>query len=246
MPDTPYTIPEGGSLGLLAYGHIGLERWREVRGTAWKDAQREAVETARTAAPGPTLSPDMLLTVVTGLPRSGTSMAMQMLVAGGLPAFTDGQREADESNPRGYYEHDRVRSLATDPDWVPDADGHAVKVVAPLAVHLPQGARYDVILMERDVDEVLRSQSAMLGRSGEASADAQVLRPAYQRFLDETLAWAERTPGVRLLRVRHAAAIESPADVAAQLADFCSAPDPLDAHAMASAVDPSLYRERTS
>ena len=175
-------------------------------------------------------------------------MAMNMLAAGGLPAFTDGLRESDASNPRGYFEHDRVRRLATDSEWVSDADGHAVKIVVPLAVHLPVGPQYLLVLMERDLDEIISSQEAMLGRSGKATpTEAAVLRPAYRRFVRATEEWADGQANVSLLRLAYSDVLQDPMSAAERMAAFAgSDAQPLDPRAMAQIVEPALYRERST
>lgn len=254
MPDADpilQNVPPDGSLGLLAYGWRGVVAWRAARGTDWLDARREAAEAAQPSAPeAPATDPALAgvrVVVVSGLPRSGTSMLMQMLTAGGLEAFADGEREADASNPRGYYEHDRVRALARDKGWVPDADGRVVKVVAPLLPHLPAGPAYRVVLLDRDLGEVLASQRRMLDRLGRPAADDAVLASAYRRHMDRARGWIERTPGAVGLDLAHADVIADPAAAAARLAGFLR-DDGLDAAldpaAMAAAVDPSLHRER--
>ena len=233
-PTVPYDIPPLGSLGLLAAGHRGLTAWREARGTAWKDAL--PTRAAAQHAVDPALA-SATLAVVSGLPRSGTSMLMQMVTAGGLPAFTDQRREADASNPRGYFEHEQVKRLMLDRSWVPDADGHVVKVVAPLLPYLPAGPTYRVVMVERDLDQVLRSQAAMLGRSV-ASGDA-ALTAAYRRYLAAALRWAESHADV--LRLDHADVVARPLDAARRLREFLG----LDAapEAVAAVVDPSLHRQ---
>src|SRR5512134_4034770 len=108
------------------------------------------------------------ITVVTGLPRAGTSLVMQMLVAGGVPILVDGARPADADNPRGYLEFAPVKRLREDASWLPRARGRAVKVVVPLVCDLPPSERYRVLLVERDVREVLASQRTMLAGRGHA------------------------------------------------------------------------------
>ncbi|MEM8557190.1 MAG: hypothetical protein AAGG50_05135 [Bacteroidota bacterium] len=269
----PYQIPPEGSLGLLALGYRGIEAWRAVRGTDWIEERRQQAEAERAAQQAeakastdeaatdsasaqtvPVSFDGLSVVVVSGLPRSGTSMLMQMLTAGGLTAFTDGAREADTSNPRGYYEHERVKALVRDKAWLPDADGHVVKIVAPLLPHLPPGPRYRVVLLERDLHQVLRSQAAMLEREGRPVADETVLRNAYARHLALAKAWAERQPSADLLVLGHADVIADPAAAAAQLAHFLKdslrsekdAPQALDVAAMAGVVDPSLHRQRSA
>jgi hypothetical protein len=262
-PGTPYAIPPAGSLGLLALGYRGLVAWRAVRGTDWIEERRaefdaakaraaeqaaeQAVAEAAAPAEAPTASEAPALdaaslVVVTGLPRSGTSMLMQMLAAGGLRAFTDEARSADESNPRGYFEHERVKALARDRAWVPEAHERAVKVVAPLLPHLPAGPAYRVVFLERDLDEVLRSQAAMLARLGHPSADPAVLRPVYARQLAAARAWMDATPRTEVLALRHRDVIADPAGAAARLNAFLGGG--LDEAAMAAVVDPSLHREK--
>ncbi|MBK6374535.1 MAG: hypothetical protein IPF67_15705 [Saprospiraceae bacterium] len=106
------------------------------------------------------------ITVVSGLPRSGTSMMMQMLEAAGLDIFTDKERTADDSNPKGYYEHEAVKNLQHNNKWLPEAKGKVVKIIAQLLSHLPANYHYQVIFMERDVLEVIASQQKMLVRDG--------------------------------------------------------------------------------
>lgn len=106
------------------------------------------------------------ITIVTGLPRSGTSLAMQMLAAGGVEPFTDGERTADESNPRGYLELEAVKQLKKDASWVPSARGKAVKVISHLMAELPRDETYRAVFVERDMDEILTSQEKMLERLG--------------------------------------------------------------------------------
>lgn len=247
-PGATYDIPASGSLGLLALGWRGLAAWREARGTGWlderraeQDVARAALRARRRAAGSPALD-GIDVTVVTGLPRSGTSLVMQMLAAGGLAPATDGARVPDASNPRGYYEHARVLELAAGADagWMAAADGRALKVVAPLVPRLPTGPRYTFVLVERDMAEVLASQRSMLERLGTpASASDARLAAAYQRHLDEARAFAAAEG--RLVVLQHRALVADAPGEAARLATFLPA---LDAAAMAAAVDPTLYRER--
>lgn len=181
--------------------------------------------------------------VVSGLPRSGTSMLMQMLVAGGLEALSDSVRSADASNPRGYLEHERVKRLAQDNRWLPEARGRVIKVVAPLVPFLPQGEPYRVILMNRDLDEVVASQTSMLQRLERqgSSLDAEQLKPLLQQQLARAAALCQAHQ-VPLLAVQHRDVLKDPSGVAAQLADFLGLT--VDTTAMAAVVDPSLHRER--
>src|SRR4051812_48441025 len=121
------------------------------------------------------------ITIVSGLPRTGTSLMMQMLAAGGIPPLTDNLRQPDESNPRGYYEFEPVKKLRSDRTWLGQARGKAVKIIHLLLRELPVDGsfRYRVLLMQRPMSEVLSSQRAMLARQGKASADDAMLTKIY-------------------------------------------------------------------
>ena len=186
---------------------------------------------------------NMTVTIVSGLPRSGTSMMMQMLAAGGLPPLTDGHRPADAHNEQGYYEEARTRSLSTNCAWLSEARGRALKVIAQLLPSLPanQELSYGVVFMERDLDEVLASQRDMLTAQGKETAripDA-LLKHTYLTQLKQVkkLLAIRRIP---TLYVRHRDCIREPAIVAARLNDFLGGA--LDESAMARAVAPQLYR----
>lgn len=183
--------------------------------------------------------------IVSGLPRSGTSMMMQMLAAGGLTIFTDGNRSADESNPKGYYEADLVKGLATRNRWLHDCDGQVVKVVSPLVQYLPQNVRYKVIYMRRPITEIVRSQSRMLERLGEETTGlddeqmGKVLRNQAHSAI--SLFSLHQNP---LLRLAYADVLADPLATAAAINEFLGMS--LDETAMAQVVDPSLHREKNS
>ncbi len=193
------------------------------------------------------------IVVVSGLPRSGTSLMMQMLKAGGTPALTDDRRGADESNPRGYLELDAVKTLPKDNAFLDDAPGHAVKVIHALLPALPNRHRYRVLFMDRDLDEVLASQRRMrtqLARGGEGTAapavDEDRLKATFARQLAGVKAWAASQTNVELLEVSHRELINNASPVVERVAAFLQGVTPidLDTAAMAAAVDPSLYRQR--
>jgi len=185
------------------------------------------------------------ITVVSGLPRSGTSMAMQMLVAGGIAALTDRIREADDDNPRGYFEFERVKALREDKAWVPDAVGKCVKVIHLLLLELPPAFTYRVIFMQRSLDEVVRSQAKMLERNGRAGGGltADRLKAMYEAQLKSVDGWLTAQTNFSVLRVDHANFMSSPRDTASAMDAFVGGG--LDVAAMAAAVDPSLHRNRT-
>jgi hypothetical protein len=192
-----------------------------------------------------TVPDDTTIVVVSGLPRSGTSMLMQMLVAGGLNALTDGVRDADDDNPIGYFEHERIKRLQKDNDWLDEAQGKVIKVVAPLISFLPPGQQYRVAFILRDVDEVVQSQQKMLDRLGQkgASMSADMLAKQFAMLLERTRSALEKRFQSDILFIQHRECIASPEKVAADLQAFLA--KPLDIEAMANSVNPDLYRNRS-
>ena len=185
--------------------------------------------------------------VVSGLPRSGTSMLMGMLAGGGMEALADGVRAADEDNPRGYYELERVKQLQTGMDtaWLREARGKCVKVISYFLKHLPAGQHYRIVFVRRDLAEVLASQRRMLERRGEPVGDPAEdgrLAGAFAAHLDEVERELAARTDCEVLYVDHRAAIESPRAVAVQVNRFLRVH--LDVDRMAAAVDPRLYRQR--
>ncbi len=193
-----------------------------------------------------------IITVVSGLPRSGTSLMMQMLAAGGVPSMTDAQRTPDDSNPRGYLELEAVKKLKLDKSWLPQARGKAVKIIHLLLPELagapPDGnglpLQYRVVMMRRPIAEIVKSQRTMLARQGKASAaipDAQLA----QLFTDQLARverWLEGRPEFAVCTVQYPELVAQPAATAARVNEFLGGV--LDEAAMVNAVDPSLYREK--
>ncbi len=188
--------------------------------------------------------------VVSGLPRSGTSLMMQMLRAGGLELLADDSRPPDADNPRGYWEYAPVSRLREDAGWVAAAAGKAVKVVSPLLAYLPPGLAYRVVFMERAMPEILASQRAMLARAGGAAPSAQfddaAMAERFARHLREVRAWLAAQPNFAVLAVDYDALVTGQAAAAAAVRDFLAVElgVELDAAAMAAVVDPALYRQR--
>jgi hypothetical protein len=185
------------------------------------------------------------ITVVSGLPRSGTSMAMQMIVAGGIAPVTDDLRAADADNPRGYFEFERVKSLRTDKAWVDDARGKVVKVIHMLVPELPDDRAYRVVFLERDLREVVKSQSTMLARSAKAGGGLppERLVAIYEQQLKQVQSWLAARPNFSVLAVRHADFMRDAAAQASAIDAFLGGG--LDVAAMAAAVDPNLYRNKS-
>jgi len=144
-----------------------------------------------------------MITIVSGLPRSGTSLMMQMLVAGGMMPLSDGERVADADDPRGYLEWERIKTLPKDPGCIAEAEGKVVKVISRLLLALPPGYDYRVIFMQRPLPEVLASQDQMMRRRGtfKEGANSTAIAVAFEKHLREVHAWMESKPNVRSIRV---------------------------------------------
>lgn len=186
------------------------------------------------------------ITIVSGLPRSGTSMLLQMLAAGGLEVLTDGIRTADVDNPRGYLEWEQVKSLKRDAGWIAGALGKAVKVIYCFLPDLPSEYRYRVLFMRRDLDEILASQAAMLARRKTpesietAAADNARMKRLFENELREIDEWLRGRPKFSVLDVEYRAVLERPLEEARRIAAFLGGN--LEASTMAAAVDATLYR----
>ena len=190
--------------------------------------------------------PNEYITIVSGLPRSGTSMLMKMLAAGGLPLLTDGIREADADNPGGYYEFEKVKQLERDTAWLESARGKAVKVISQLLDQLPPNRPYKVVFALRKMDEILASQRAMLARRGQPCdrvSDAAIA-DAFGRHLSTVQQWLADHQQMEVLYVNYAAVLRDPFAISQEIKNFLALP--LDVQQMASVVDESLYRQRTS
>jgi predicted AlkP superfamily phosphohydrolase/phosphomutase/Tfp pilus assembly protein PilF len=237
-----------------AHHHFSL--YREMRAHRLQQKQRPAE-----AAPAPVLGERLVadhpiaalgpmtdeILVVSGLPRSGTSMLMQMLEAGGMPVLCDKLREADEDNPHGYFELETVKKMQTDQSWIGEARGKAVKIVAPLVTALPGGHRYRVILMDRDYGEILDSQARMIARRGSDIQDTperrRRLTVEYDRMMRRTKKMLLARPDVQLLVLRYDDAVGDVPVAAQRINSFAGRS--LAEAAMIKAVDPSLYRNRS-
>ena len=185
------------------------------------------------------------ITVVSGLPRSGTSMMMKMLEAGGLPPLTDKIRTADDDNPKGYYEFERVKKMLDgDTDWIEGTQGKAVKVISALLEHLPPGYSYRVLFMERKMEEILASQHQMLVRSGKPTdkVSDEKLAEMYAKHLAKIKNWLDEQPNFSVLYLEYNAMLADPDKYSAQISLYLG--ESLDAEKMAGVIDPHLYRQR--
>ena len=185
--------------------------------------------------------------IVSGLPRSGTSMMMKVLEAGGVPVLIDGLRTADPDNPEGYYEYERVKELDKgDKGWVADAQGKVVKVISALLEYLPDDYQYRVIFMHRNIEEVLNSQRKMLARRGEdveAVNDAE-MADLFAKHLVKVKEWLRDQPNFAVLDVDYNAMLQNPDAYIRMVNQFVD--NALDEQAMAKVINPNLYRNRVA
>jgi len=241
----------------LAALAAGQETPQESSGEANEEELLRAPDTLNTSAP---LSDDVvrrvetldskttaepLITIVSGLPRSGTSLMMRMLNAGGIPALCDEARTPDVDNPNGYYEFQDVKSIEAYHHWIDRAPGHAVKMVYSLLKHLPQDRKYHVIFMRRHTDEILLSQRAMLERNGiTVEIPDDQLKAAFERELRQFYAWLPSQTHLKLINVSYNELLSRPDSTISHInshLDFS-----LNADAMLQVIDSSLYRNRVA
>src|SRR6185436_5656488 len=186
--------------------------------------------------------------LVSGLPRSGTSMLMQMLEKGGMPIVTDKIRTADEDNPRGYHEFERIKEIekGADKRWLRNYRGQVIKTISFLIQYLPLDLNYRVVFMRRDIEEVLRSQNKMLERS--EAKDPLVpddkMRRNYEFHLKKGFYCLDHVPNFETLYVDYPEVVANPLAEAKRINAFLGGR--LDVEAMASSVDTGLYRNRQS
>ncbi|MBI3159989.1 MAG: sulfotransferase family protein [Chloroflexi bacterium] len=189
--------------------------------------------------------PKERIVIVSGLPRSGTSMMMRMLAHAGIEPLTDEQRAADADNPRGYFEFEQVKELRNgDTRWLRQARGKAVKVIAFLVEYLPPEFDYDILFMRRAMPEVLASQREMLVRRGEepdAVSDAEMTR-LFEQHMASVVAWAKRQKNIRALEIDYNHMMRDARPQLQALAKFLEGR--VDVERMLDAVDPKLYRQR--
>lgn len=185
-----------------------------------------------------------MIAIVSGLPRSGTSMMMKMLEAGGMETLTDNIREADKDNPKGYYEFERVKKLEHDKAWLKGAEGRVVKIISQLLRHLPPEYTYQVVFMQREMDEILASQKRMLARRGEATdkIDDDKLAALFRQHVQRVQEWLDAQPNFDVLYVSYNHVLQRPREEAQRIGAFID--QSLDVEAMSAVVDPALYRQR--
>ena len=183
--------------------------------------------------------------VVSGLPRSGTSMIMKMLEAGGMRMFTDGVRTADDDNPKGYYEYERVKDLVKERDksWLTGARGKVIKIISYLLKELPEINNYKVLFMRRNLHEIIASQNKMLARRGEspASSDERMIE-LFEQHLRKVNYLIKHATHLEAIDLHYKEVLENPLGQAVRISDFLGGQ--MDAARVAGAVDKQLYRNR--
>ena len=224
---------------------------RELRKQRLADVEVEAELSASAdaalddMAPPPGGPPEERVTIVSGLPRSGTSLMMRMLQAAGVAPLTDRERAADEDNPRGYYELEAVKQTRRDRKWLDDAQGRAVKVIHALLYDLPLDRRYDVIMMRRSMTEVVASQRKMIERrktEGAKLTDEQIRR-ALERQMVQVTAYLKNKPNFRVLYVDYNQLMEDPRPEIDRLLQFLGLESPPEK--LAALIEPELWRNRS-
>jgi tetratricopeptide (TPR) repeat protein len=178
--------------------------------------------------------------IVSGLPRSGTSMMMQMLYAGGFQIMTDEKRHPDENNPLGYFEYEPVKRLASDSQWLNNANGKVVKIISQLLYFLPSNQRYKIIYMKRNLDEVVTSQQKMLGKSKENISLS--VYESFKREYDKMKKWVKLRPNISLIEIDYLDVIENPVEECIKVNNFLG--NKLEVEKMAAKPKPELYRNR--
>ena len=182
--------------------------------------------------------------IVSGLPRSGTSMMMRMLEAGGMPVVADHLRQADEDNPRGYYEFEPAKQTSNDDSWLEDASGKVVKMVYRLLYDLPPDYEYRVVFMRRNIDEVLASQKKMLERSGQENGpmDDSQMAELFTAEVEKVLQWLAIQKHFSVREANYNQLLQDPRSHVKKINRFLGGK--LDAQAMVQVIDPTLYRNR--
>ncbi len=180
--------------------------------------------------------------IVSGLPRSGTSLVMQMLQAGGVPLVTDGTRAADISNSRGYFELEAVKNIETDTTFLAAAPGKAIKIISFLLPYLAAAYRYRIIFVRRNLEEILDSQRRMRTAAGLPYEPDHALRSAWHNHLNQIENWLHLQENTETMFINHAQLLQSPQATAVDISRFVQRE--LNIAAMAGTVDPGLYRSR--
>jgi hypothetical protein len=191
------------------------------------------------------ISQNNVVTIVSGLPRSGTSMMMQMLAAGGMDTLTDGIRKSDVDNPKGYYEFEIVKTIQDDKSWIDGCAGKVIKMVSMLLYYLPDDRRYKVVFMRRNMKEMIASQFKMLDRLERDDEERNEVKLAikYDRHLREIQPWLKVQKHIDVLYISYNHIINNPEKYIKKLNRFLG--NHLNEKKMVQTIDKSLYRQKT-
>jgi thioredoxin len=235
-----WTLPH-----LSAIPEIGSTEMQEDREADASRSPEDEVSERTSLVDQPDSDSPRFITIVSGLPRSGTSLMMRMLNVGGIPALCDELRTPDADNPNGYYEFEDVKSIENYDRWIDRAPGHAVKMVYSLLKHLPTDREYRVVFMRRHVDEILQSQKAMLQRNGiETEIPDDLLKRLFERELKQFYAWLPTQPHLRLINVSYNELLSRPDSTISHINRHLD--HSLDSEAMIQVIEPGLYRHRAA
>ncbi len=187
---------------------------------------------------------DNVITIVSGLPRTGTSMMMKALEAGGMKVVTDNIRKADDDNPQGYYEYERVKKIKKDTSWLKEAKGKAFKMVSMLLYNLPPGEDYEVLFMKRRMGEVLASQRKMLERKGQKTDEKsdEKMGKLFSKHIGEIEKWMKEQRNIKVLYVSYNDFIKDPYEQMLIVNKFLNYK--LNIEEAVKVVDKTLYRNR--
>jgi len=186
-----------------------------------------------------------MIIIVSGLPRSGTSLMMKMLESGGLELLTDNIRKPDEDNPKGYYEYERVKNLYNgDVSWIEKIDNKVIKIISYLLKYLPTSVNFQVIFMERNIDEIIESQNKMIKRRGEhvSPENNEKIKVYLVNHLKRVKEWLDKQSNFDVLYINYNKLIEEPENCVLQIKEFINLD--LNIYNMINSVDKKLYRNR--
>jgi len=181
--------------------------------------------------------------IVSGLPRSGTSMVMQMLKAGGASLLIDNVRRADKDNPQGYYELEKVKEIKKNQAWLKGAQGKAVKIISYFLKYLPKDYCYKVIFIDRNLREILASQKQMLLRKNKSINDKDIAN-SFLKHIKEVKVWLKKQSNIKFISVNYNQVLDDPKKEVKKLNKFLNLN--LNSEVMIKAIDPQLYRQKFS
>ena len=182
--------------------------------------------------------------VVTGLPRSGTSLMMQILQSLQIKLFTDNHRSADESNPKGYFEHQWVKTIEKDNSWLTDVKGKAIKIVSPLIKYLPVDLNYKIIFMNRDLDEIIQSQERMLTENNKKddATNSEELKQIFLKDLKQSKDWIHTQLHSEVLEILHSKLLKNPETELEKIKSFLKID--INTTLILKVIDKNLYRSK--